>query len=142
MGWAHLALSGATSSAIPAFATSTYPSARISNSANASGHNSALRRSTSSITPTLPIPMARPAVTGRELSLIPHSPVLSAVVAPHRIMPRLILCSVPRSEEHTSELQSRLHLVCRLLLEKQTHGCRSRVSTPDRMHDRLPHRHR
>src|SRR2546429_1058478 len=25
-----------------------------------------------------------------------------------------------RSEEHTSELQSRLHLVCRLLLEKNT----------------------
>src|SRR2546422_3419102 len=39
-----------------------------------------------------------------------------------------------RSEEHTSELQSRLHLVCRLLLEKKkscplpaapTPGCRS-----------------
>src|SRR2546422_7512259 len=33
-----------------------------------------------------------------------------------------------RSEEHTSELQSRLHLVCRLLLEKKkkkrtTHAC-------------------
>src|SRR2546429_2649285 len=27
--------------------------------------------------------------------------------------------SCPRSEEHTSELQSRLHLVCRLLLEKK-----------------------
>src|SRR2546422_4812547 len=27
---------------------------------------------------------------------------------------------LPRSEEHTSELQSRLHLVCRLLLEKKT----------------------
>src|SRR2546429_4181638 len=27
--------------------------------------------------------------------------------------------SWPRSEEHTSELQSRLHLVCRLLLEKK-----------------------
>src|SRR5687768_17652265 len=27
--------------------------------------------------------------------------------------------SEPRSEEHTSELQSRLHLVCRLLLEKK-----------------------
>src|SRR2546429_6438033 len=27
---------------------------------------------------------------------------------------------VTRSEEHTSELQSRLHLVCRLLLEKNT----------------------
>src|ERR1041385_9268670 len=26
-----------------------------------------------------------------------------------------------RSEEHTSELQSRLHLVCRLLLEKKPH---------------------
>src|SRR5687768_18181611 len=33
------------------------------------------------------------------------------------------LVSTPfaRSEEHTSELQSRLHLVCRLLLEKKKH---------------------
>src|SRR5687768_18317014 len=30
-----------------------------------------------------------------------------------------------RSEEHTSELQSRLHLVCRLLLEKTKHHGRS-----------------
>src|SRR2546422_5017022 len=29
------------------------------------------------------------------------------------------LVGVRRSEEHTSELQSRLHLVCRLLLEKK-----------------------
>src|SRR5687768_17970491 len=28
-----------------------------------------------------------------------------------------------RSEEHTSELQSRLHLVCRLLLEKKKNTC-------------------
>src|SRR5205809_5242551 len=28
-----------------------------------------------------------------------------------------------RSEEHTSELQSRLHLVCRLLLEKKNNLC-------------------
>src|SRR2546422_6600509 len=28
-------------------------------------------------------------------------------------------CACKRSEEHTSELQSRLHLVCRLLLEKK-----------------------
>src|SRR2546422_6119865 len=27
--------------------------------------------------------------------------------------------NIARSEEHTSELQSRLHLVCRLLLEKK-----------------------
>src|SRR5687768_17715102 len=29
------------------------------------------------------------------------------------------ILEAPRSEEHTSELQSRLHLVCRLLLEKK-----------------------
>src|SRR5690554_7057972 len=31
----------------------------------------------------------------------------------------LNLKTAPRSEEHTSELQSRPHLVCRLLLEKK-----------------------
>src|SRR3989442_3306250 len=31
-----------------------------------------------------------------------------------------------RSEEHTSELQSRPHLVCRLLLEKKKKRCRRR----------------
>src|SRR2546422_2927846 len=30
-----------------------------------------------------------------------------------------LVADVIRSEEHTSELQSRLHLVCRLLLEKK-----------------------
>src|SRR2546422_4586629 len=34
-----------------------------------------------------------------------------------------------RSEEHTSELQSRLHLVCRLLLEKKKNQRYSRVRT-------------
>src|SRR5688500_19839595 len=34
-----------------------------------------------------------------------------------------ILLSEPRSEEHTSELQSPCNLVCRLLLEKKTHQC-------------------
>src|SRR3989449_8314962 len=32
---------------------------------------------------------------------------------------RLLVRWETRSEEHTSELQSRLHLVCRLLLEKK-----------------------
>src|SRR3989442_2779995 len=32
-----------------------------------------------------------------------------------------------RSEEHTSELQSRPHLVCRLLLEKKRHEIRCRI---------------
>src|SRR2546422_5390048 len=37
-----------------------------------------------------------------------------------------------RSEEHTSELQSRLHLVCRLLLEKKKnkHQCSTVRSRP------------
>src|SRR2546429_4619245 len=40
-----------------------------------------------------------------------------------------------RSEEHTSELQSRLHLVCRLLLEKNkkhTHQINSRQNDDSR----------
>src|SRR2546422_11285106 len=37
--------------------------------------------------------------------------------------------SPPRSEEHTSELQSRLHLVCRLLLEKKKKQRNKRKST-------------
>src|SRR2546422_2245116 len=37
-----------------------------------------------------------------------------------------------RSEEHTSELQSRLHLVCRLLLEKKKTRTVPRVSAPRR----------
>src|SRR2546429_1200481 len=35
-----------------------------------------------------------------------------------------------RSEEHTSELQSRLHLVCRLLLEKKNNTLASVVGGP------------
>src|SRR3712207_8488741 len=35
-----------------------------------------------------------------------------------------------RSEEHTSELQSRQYLVCRLLLEKKTPTCRASRPTP------------
>src|SRR6266550_5897247 len=34
-----------------------------------------------------------------------------------RVVTRRVLPQTGRSEEHTSELQSRLHLVCRLLLE-------------------------
>src|SRR5256884_525874 len=40
------------------------------------------------------------------------------------LQPGLYQCK-SRSEEHTSELQSRLHLVCRLLLEKNTHNDKS-----------------
>src|SRR2546422_8479368 len=37
-----------------------------------------------------------------------------------------------RSEEHTSELQSRLHLVCRLLLEKKKKTAQQPTSTVTR----------
>src|SRR2546422_1359143 len=40
-------------------------------------------------------------------------------VAPEAHEDVLQLAQEGRSEEHTSELQSRLHLVCRLLLEKK-----------------------
>src|SRR5205809_2946170 len=39
----------------------------------------------------------------------------------------------PRSEEHTSELQSRLHLVCRLLLEKKKHAATKQPYAPARL---------
>src|SRR5437660_5075511 len=50
----------------------------------------------------------------------------------HRSTPRRLTSTIrshsssvllTRSEEHTSELQSRGHLVCRLLLEKKKYNC-------------------
>src|SRR2546422_8390792 len=43
----------------------------------------------------------------------------STARAADRTAPRPSTAAATRSEEHTSELQSRLHLVCRLLLEKK-----------------------
>src|SRR3712207_7041609 len=40
-------------------------------------------------------------------------------------VPQVELASRERSEEHTSELQSRQYLVCRLLLEKKKHQINS-----------------
>src|SRR2546429_5048513 len=40
--------------------------------------------------------------------------------------------SSTRSEEHTSELQSRLHLVCRLLLEKKKRTSAPAIAVPIR----------
>src|SRR5256884_6258485 len=42
----------------------------------------------------------------------------------------LIDFAIQRSEEHTSELQSRLHLVCRLLLEKKKKHTTHTTSQP------------
>src|SRR3712207_6958390 len=54
-------------------------------------------------------------------SFAPRLPHLAAgqerEVYYYQIFPNLLIS--PRSEEHTSELQSRQYLVCRLLLEKK-----------------------
>src|SRR2546422_7737056 len=57
-----------------------------------------------------------------------RSPAARASPGPRpRCNPRL-----SRSEEHTSELQSRLHLVCRLLLEKKK---KKTVKHPDSVNE-------
>src|SRR5689334_24844023 len=47
----------------------------------------------------------------------------------------LQLPGVARSEEHTSELQSQFHLVCRLLLEKKKKKTHNTIATNDNDHD-------
>src|SRR2546422_2391796 len=47
------------------------------------------------------------------------------------IFPMWVTSGNSRSEEHTSELQSRLHLVCRLLLEKKKKKQRTREAAWD-----------
>src|SRR2546429_3774231 len=57
-------------------------------------------------------------------TLFPYTTLFRSVAdSKHRPLKPLVVdtvrFTVKRSEEHTSELQSRLHLVCRLLLEKK-----------------------
>src|SRR2546429_6693189 len=61
--------------------------------------------------------------TLRTLGLLPSLDFVldSAEVGVEKPDPRIFRLALERrSEEHTSELQSRLHLVCRLLLEQKT----------------------
>src|SRR5947208_6601063 len=52
-----------------------------------------------------------------------HPCMLSFVATEHALVPAMHqFVHGTRSEEHTSELQSPDHLVCRLLLEKKTHA--------------------
>src|SRR5437764_12284039 len=59
--------------------------------------------------------------TRSALSILPAPSTLLAVPAQLRAAtcPNLTRNSLARSEEHTSELQSPMYLVCRLLLEKK-----------------------
>src|SRR2546422_7048127 len=58
-----------------------------------------------------------PDLTGRRIGVVTG-----------RAMGPLMPAVLERSEEHTSELQSRLHLVCRLLLEKKKQNSHVRHS--------------
>src|SRR3989442_12013488 len=55
----------------------------------------------------------------------PAPSIESIVRSPTPRRPERAARDVARSEEHTSELQSRPHLVCRLLLEKKKQSARS-----------------
>src|SRR5260370_22736389 len=58
-------------------------------------------------------------------TLFPYTTLFRSTRAPSELkcgsgLPSTVMSSTPtRSEEHTSELQSHLNLVCRLLLEKK-----------------------
>src|SRR3712207_7977414 len=55
-----------------------------------------------------------------ETAIRQMAPAADQGVAAHPGVARVMRVALPRSEEHTSELQSRQYLVCRLLLEKKT----------------------
>src|SRR3712207_7487195 len=66
----------------------------------------------------------------RELPEVRHQPRVrvrrqpgrTAVHHVRQLLPEAVELRLARSEEHTSELQSRQYLVCRLLLEKTKHN--------------------
>src|SRR2546429_4954012 len=62
--------------------------------------------------------------------------IRSSCTTPPRAPPR----GRSRSEEHTSELQSRLHLVCRLLLEKKKRTSPGDAGTEHRAVVTIPRR--
>src|SRR5258708_12823746 len=60
-------------------------------------------------------------VTGVQTCALPISRITTTLRSLTRTPTTLTTCTDVRSEEHTSELQSPDHLVCRLLLEKTNH---------------------
>src|SRR3712207_8508513 len=65
-------------------------------------------------TPVVPLAGLRADTIGGVVSVVPLAAVMGKPFAL-----TLPFASTTRSEEHTSELQSRQYLVCRLLLEKK-----------------------
>src|SRR5687768_17889773 len=77
----------------------------------------------SATTPSEQKPEEKPAEPGLKESAEPSTVVLvgdaDMIQDPLTVRELQAIGQRLRSEEHTSELQSRLHLVCRLLLEKK-----------------------
>src|ERR1041385_6937146 len=64
------------------------------------------------------------------ITSLAYVPLLQHAVSRARMLERRSPSRYRRSEEHTSELQSRLHLVCRLLLENTTLAAAGTEATP------------
>src|SRR5438309_6237592 len=73
------------------------------------------RRAASLLQPPAP----RPSTCGAAMCRHPRVLTVAAVALAACTQPRDVARATARSEEHTSELQSQFHLVCRLLLEKK-----------------------
>src|SRR5689334_15787821 len=76
---------------------------------------------------------------------ISFADLMTALMVLFLVVMGVALLAVTRSEEHTSELQSQFHLVCRLLLEKKNTYIRSLFNAPATthiytlsLHDALP----
>src|SRR2546422_5091584 len=65
------------------------------------------------------LPISSSSRSSRSRSSRPSTPPAASPPSRHGSPRRRPTTCAARSEEHTSELQSRLHLVCRLLLEKK-----------------------
>src|SRR2546429_6882967 len=78
---------------------------------------------TLSLHDALPIYLIHPGRAQRLAQNCDRGTALSCVAALEHVVRDL------RSEEHTSELQSRLHLVCRLLLEKKKKNTKHRKTS-------------
>src|SRR5260370_8207442 len=79
------------------------------------------------------LPICIPALTAQQLAEFYRPKKVAVTVRLDADLVAWMKAGGPRSEEHTSELQSHLNLVCRLLLEKKK---------TDRLHRRHhPHHH-
>src|SRR5260370_13011780 len=69
----------------------------------------------------------RSVVPERGIDLFQHVGVVEGKI--DNVFSPISKCGARRSEEHTSELQSHLNLVCRLLLEKKKKIIKVRINT-------------